>query len=241
MNAPLVSPPPRPSGPVVMRQSWRRLLFLHWSWDPAAVQATLPPGLTVDAWNGRAWLAIVPFAMRGVRPSFCPAIRWLSDFLELNVRTYVRDRHGRPGVWFYSLDCSQPVAVWAARTFFHLPYFRARMSERVGEEITYSCRRDGASKTSVYVYRGTGAAERAREGSLEQFLVERYRLFARRGGNLITGEVWHEPYAIQRAEAPRWCAEPMRQAGFDPGNRPPEHAVFAPGVDVRVFGVERVI
>jgi len=94
-----------------MYQRWRRLLFLHWDWDVAAVQATLPAGLTVDPWEGRAWLGVVPFRMEGVRPRFLPAMGGLSNFPELNVRTYVRDERGRAGVWFYSLDCAQPIAV----------------------------------------------------------------------------------------------------------------------------------
>lgn len=117
----------RPAGAHVMHQRWEKLAFLHWRWDPAEIQRTLPRGLFVDMFEGNAWLAIVPFYMRGIRPRFLPSVPRISDFLELNVRTYVHDAAGRPGVWFYSLDCNQPLAVWTARTFFRLPYQHARM------------------------------------------------------------------------------------------------------------------
>jgi uncharacterized protein YqjF (DUF2071 family) len=117
----------------VMHQRWESLLFLHWRWDAAEIQRTLPPGLFVDTFQGDAWLAIVPFYMRGIRPRFCPPVPGISDFLELNVRTYVHDEQGRPGVWFYSLDCNQPLAVWTARTFFHLPYQHARMWAEISD------------------------------------------------------------------------------------------------------------
>ena len=120
----------RPSRAHVMLQRWERLAFLHWRWDAAEIQRTLPPGLFVDTFQGDAWLAIVPFYMRGIRPRFCPPVPGISNFLELNARTYVHDENGRPGVWFYSLDCNQPFAVWTARTFFHLPYQHARMKAR---------------------------------------------------------------------------------------------------------------
>ncbi len=102
---------PLPAGPAVMRQRWKDLLFLHWKWDEPQLQATLPPGLTVDTFEGNAWLGVVPFFMCGVRPSLHPPVPLLSNFLALNVRTFVRDSEGKPGVWFYSLDCNQPVAV----------------------------------------------------------------------------------------------------------------------------------
>jgi len=234
-----VRPHPRPRGPVVMYQRWRRLLFLHWDREVAEVQATLPAGLTVEPWEGRAWLGVVPFRMEGVRPRFLPAVGGLSNFPELNVRTYVRDAHGRSGVWFYSLDCAQPVAVWGARVGFGLPYFHACMREQLDERTTWissDCRRCGESgEPAHYEFRGLGDATRAGEGTFEQYLVERYRLFARRAGKLLAGEIWHEPYAIQTAEVACWSAIPLRQAGFDVGNVPPAHAVFSPGVDVSIF------
>src|SRR5690606_19660805 len=104
------------------------LLFAHWHVDPALVQATLPTGLYVDTYEGHAYLGIVPFAMERVRPARLPALPWFSSFLELNVRTYVHDADGRPGVWFYSLDCNQPLAVTYARWRYHLPYQHARMA-----------------------------------------------------------------------------------------------------------------
>ncbi len=225
-----------PRGPIVMRQRWEDLLFLHWEWDPAEVQRSLPAELTVDTWNGRAYIGFVPFFMRGVRPTGCPAVPGISNFLELNIRTYVRDREGRPGVWFYSLDCDQPLAVWVARTFFHLPYFNARMrATRDENAVTYECRRVGQHVSAAFRYEATGQAAPALAGSLEEFLVERYRLFSKKGEALLTGRVWHRPYEIRRASHIGTTATPMIQAGFDPCGRDPSHACFSPGVDVRIF------
>lgn len=240
-SSPFVSPNPKPDGPVVMTQSWQRLLFLHWEWEPADVQRTLPPGLSVDTWNGAAYLGVIPFFMRNVKPRFCPKVPWLSNFLELNVRTYVRDRRGRPGVWFYSLDCNQPIAVAVARSLFRLPYFRAKMKAQTGPEsdlVYYDSRRPGQDQAH-FEYRGTGSCEPAFEGSLEQFLVERYRLFAYRGKTLYDGEVWHEPYRITIAETPRWSASPLTQAGFVSDALAPDHALYSPGVDVSVYPLRR--
>src|SRR5437016_12362320 len=120
-------PWPLPAGPWVMAQSWRDLLFAHWQVDAAALRSLLPPQLQIDTFEGSAWLAVVPFRMTGVRLRGTPALPWLSAFPELNVRTYVKCE-GKPGVWFFSLDAGNALAVTIARAWFHLPYFRARMS-----------------------------------------------------------------------------------------------------------------
>ena len=92
--------------PPVMFQRWLDLSFLHWMIDPKMVQRTLPRGLSVDMYKGRAWIGMVPFCMTGVRPVMLPVVS--THFLELYLRTYVLDRQGAPGVWFYSLDANHP-------------------------------------------------------------------------------------------------------------------------------------
>jgi uncharacterized protein len=233
----------RPSAPVIMRQRWERLLFLHWRGDSAEVQRTLPPGLTVDRFDGSAWLGVVPFFMRDVRPACCPPLPGFSDFLELNVRTYVFDRHGRPGVWFYSLDCNQWLAVKAARTFFRLRYEHARMSAEIdGGRVSYQAQRLGTKGVSRYVYSGPRNPRPASLGTLDFFLIERYRLFSHdpRRSRLFSGRVWHEPYRIGATDVPTYDDRMLRLSGFDPRGSAPEHICAADPVDVRVFPPERI-
>lgn len=228
----------RPDRPHVMLQRWERLVFLHWRWDAVEIQRTLPPGLTVDTFQGDAWLAIVPFFMRGIRPRFCPPVPGISDFLELNVRTYVRDAQGRHGVWFYSLDCNQPLAVWTARTFFHLPYQHAQMSAAMQDEtVDYTCQRRGEAAESRFVYAIDRATAAAEPGTLAFFLAERYLLFSRTPHGLRCGQVHHTPYPLAEVKLDAWDVHPLLQAGFcDPG-RPPDHLIGSPGVDVQVYAL----
>jgi uncharacterized protein YqjF (DUF2071 family) len=218
-------------------QRWNQLLFAHWPVPAQEIQATLPPGLEVDRYAGRAYLGIVPFSMQRIRPRRLPPLPWISWFLELNVRTYVRDAAGRPGVWFYSLDCNQPVAVALARRFYHLPYFHARMRARAaGSTITYDCRRRGlAAADSRFIWSTAAAAGPAAPGSLEFFLVERYRLFSTdRAGRLYEGQVQHHPYQIHPVELEAYSVEPARQAGFALQGAPTS-VLGARAVDVTVY------
>ena len=225
----------RPSRSHVMLQRWEKLIFLHWRWDADEIQRTLPPGLFVDTFQGDAWLAIVPFYMRGIRPRFLPAVPGISDFLELNVRTYVHDEAGRPGVWFYSLDCNQPLAVWTARTFFCLPYQHARMQTRESSWIDYTCHRRGESAASHFRYQISDGTHHAEPGSLEFFLAERYLLFAHTSRSIRCGQVHHVPYPLADVKLDGWDVNPLLQAGFADPQRPPDHLIGSPGVDVRVY------
>jgi len=230
----------RPHAPVVGRQRWSDLLFLHWQVVPETIQATLPDGLFVDTHDGAAHIGIVPFFMRRVRPAWLPPLPWLSWFLELNVRAYVHDREGRPGVWFYSLDCNQPLAVAIARRFFHLPYYNARMSAiRRDGAIRYDSTRGGTHTTSSYEWRPGGEARAAEPGSLEFFLIERYMLFSSDpGGILYSGQVHHQPYQISNADTLRISTEPARLAGFEITG-PPMSALCAKTVDVSIFSLQK--
>ena len=230
----------RPHARPVMRQRWSRLLFLHWPVSPAVLQARLPRGLHVDTFDGKAWIGVVPFAMQRVHPVGLPPLPWISWFLELNVRTYVHDENGRPGVWFFSLDCNQPPAVEVARRFFHLPYNHARMSaEFQGGEFLYSSQRKGSEATSRFRYRPPIQAEPARDRSLEWFLVERYLLFTTdRAGRIRCGRVHHKPYRIQHADCTEWTAEPIRENGFAGPGGPPVSMLVAEPVDVSIYPLE---
>jgi uncharacterized protein len=185
--------------------SWHDLLFAHWPLPTEALGPLIPPGLELDRYDGRAWVGVVPFRMTAVGPRHAPRAPWVSAFLELNVRTYVTIG-GKPGIWFFSLDAANPVAVAIARRWFHLPYFRARMRLRLdGDWIAYESRRTHRGFPGGEFrgrYRAAGPVFRSAPGSLEAWLTERYALYAAdRRGRIYRGDIHHLPWPLQPAEA----------------------------------------
>jgi len=184
------------------RQTWRDLLFAHWRVPAARLRALIPDALELEERDGSAWIGVVPFRMTGVMLRPLPDMPGLSAFPELNVRTYVR--HGdRSGVWFFSLDATNPVAVWAARRWFDLPYYRAAIEiTEQDSRFHYDARRSGTETGLRLRYRPTGEPYRATEGTLEHWLTERYCLFAANtDGRLSITEVHHAPWPLQPAWA----------------------------------------
>ncbi len=219
-----------------MRHRWELLTFLHWSYPVDAVQRLVPSGLEVESADGRAWVGLVPFFMR-VSPPAGPSVRWVSTFCETNVRTYVRDRQGRSGVWFFSLDAARLSAVSVARGRFRLPYYWSRMRlTRTGDEIAYDCvrRRPGDDHPHSRVRVAIGTEYRPDElTGFDHFLTARWRLFSVAGGRRTVADAEHAPWPLHRATVLHLDDQLVAAAGLPaPTGDPLVH--YSPGVDVRI-------
>ncbi|MCA1563028.1 MAG: DUF2071 domain-containing protein [Acidobacteria bacterium] len=218
-------PWPMPASPWIMTQTWHDLLFAHWPVAVEALRELVPAAFEIEMFDGEAWLGVVPFDMTNVAPRGVPALPWLSAFPELNVRTYVRVG-GKPGVYFFSLDAANPVAVGVARTLVHLPYYSATMSvtERDGF-IEYRSRRTSSHAALAEFtarYRPTGPAGQPAAGTLEHFLTERYCLYTvDKSARAYRLDIHHAPWPVQRAEAEITRNSMAEAAGIHLPARPP--------------------
>ena len=213
------------------------LLFAHWPIAASVVRHLVPAELEIDEFDGTTWVGVVPFRMEGIAPRRCPSLPWVSAFAELNLRLYVRYR-GKPGVFFISLDAANPLAVWTARRFFHLPYFNAAMRvTRAGDAIEYTSKRTDAGPAVTFDgrYGPLGDPFSAGRGSLEHFLVERYCLFTKTArGVMLCGEVHHQPWPLQRASA-EIATNTVATAQGIPIEGPPALLHFSRAIDVALW------
>ena len=184
-----------------MKQIWHDLLFAHWPIPLATMRPLVPAQLMPDTFDGQCWVGVVPFRMSGIRARGLPPIPGLSRFPELNVRTYVT--YGdKAGVFFFSLDAANAPAVWAARTFYHLPYFEAAMTlKEVGGSIHYSSRRLRSAAEFRGDYRPTGETRLSEKDSIEHWFTERYCLYTTYDDQVFRGDIHHLPWPLQNAEA----------------------------------------
>jgi uncharacterized protein len=243
-----IAPTRRPNQVALMRQAWRHLLFLHWAVPAEHLAALLPPGLTLDTHEGRAYVGLVPFTVLA-RPPGLPASLSPSRFHEVNVRTYVHVNGQDPGVWFFSLDAASLPAVLGARAGYRLAYYFAEMKLRTLVEndghitVDYRSRRlwpgpKGAGCSLQYGSKGAGPRE-AVPGTLEHFLVERYILYSYSRGTLRRARVHHAPYPLQDGWAQALDESLLAASRIHRPNETPL-CHYAREVDVEIFKPERV-
>lgn len=237
-------PWPLPEKPWRWRQSWCDLLFAHWPVPTSVLGPLVPEPLEVQEFDGTSWVGIVPFRMEGVMHRPLPDLPWISAFAEMNVRLYV-EYEGKPGVWFLSLDATNPLAVWAARRFFYLPYYHAKIDiyDEDGCFHYRSERNDRREETPVGFnadYEPVSGPYEADPGSLEHWLTERYCLYAQSpDGSLYRSEVHHRPWPLRKAEAKIRKNELL--APFDISlSDTPQLLHFASRLDVVVWPPERL-
>jgi uncharacterized protein len=256
----------RPNGLPLMHQNWGKLLFMHLPIDPEILRPLIPTQLSIDTFDGSAWIGEVPFTMWGIRASFLPPIPGTSAFHELNVRTYVH-LNGVPGVWFFSLDATHRLAVWGARTFYYLPYFNAEMDlTQQGNTIEYSSRRTDQLNYGEFYKAETagipGAANPERfqklpraaleaswnigeplpqssKGSIEFFLTERYCLYSLHRNRLYRSRIFHEPWRLQSATLNARQSTQIESLGIElPPDAPLLH--YAESIAVDIWPLKKV-
>ncbi len=216
-------------------QQWQRLTFVHWRYDPADVQAILPNELTVDTFDGSAWVGLVPFHMIDVRPPFIPTLHPITTFPETNIRTYVRGSHGQ-GVWFCTLEITRLLGVAVARTLFGVPYAWAEMSiDQTSERIRYASRRRWPKPRNASSVLEIEIGEEFDELSeLDRFLTSRWATYSKLpGGSLGWVPVEHEPWPLQAARI-RELGETLTVATGLPAPTSPAIAHYSPGVTARI-------
>jgi len=195
-------PWPLPAGPWAMAQRWSKLLFAHWPVAVDELREQIPAALDIDVFDGTGWIGVVPFELR-IRPRGLPVVPRVAAFPEINVRTYV-SCGCKPGVWFFSLDATSPIAVRLARWTFYLPYFLADIAaDSTGSSMHFKSHRltPGTAAHFEARYRPNSEVFLAVPGTLEHWLTERYCLYASNAaGAIYRTDVQHAPWPLQTAE-----------------------------------------
>ena len=225
-----------------MKQTWNDLLFAHYPIKLEVLQTLVPDTLPLDSFNGMGWIGVVPFHMTDIRLRGLPPIPGTNRFPELNVRTYVT-LDGKPGVYFFSLDATNRLAVKVAKQFYHLPYLGADMMvKNNGAIIDYkSRRRSDDDVTLVCNYRPISEPYHAAKGSFDEWMAERYCLYTLNNkGVPLRCDILHQPWLLQRAEAEFSQNTMLSKQGIQVENEQPI-LHFSKKIEVRMWPLVRAL
>lgn len=231
----------RPTGHPIMYQTWDKGLFMHWPVSPDLLRPLIPDKLRIDTFDGAAWIGIAPFMVRNVRPPFHIPVPWIGDFCEVDVRVCVSAKD-IPGVWFLSLDASNGSVVKGGRAFFHLPYFKAKISMEQ-QEGTIACGsfRDEGDRSARFnaVWTVGNDMPIAEPGTLDHFLLERYCFYAFEEGSLYRTRIFHRPRPLRESYVLAYLSTLIESAGLPRPDGDPVLHCSGP-VDVGVWPLEKV-
>lgn len=237
-------PWPVPDGPHLMELTWNNILLLHRPIEKGRLVDLIPQGLELQTYDGAAWISIVALHMTGVHMKGMPSVPFASEFLQLNVRTYVQAGY-KPGIFIFSSDVSNPLVMVAEKQLFHVPSHFAEMTHQSDAGLNlFSSKRyesGGSSAEFSVSYGPVSPVYAAEKGSLDQWLVERYCQYAvGPQGKLYRSEIHHFPWPLQRADA----LTGENNLALPNGSEFPKKGVtlchFAHRLDVMLWGAHEV-
>ena len=232
-------PFPMPSRKYTLSQEWRNLTFMHWEVDPEKLRPHLPHGLEIDTYDGKAYVGVVPFLMKNVRPTWFFSTPFVSTFPEFNIRTYVK-KDGIAGVFFLALEAYSMVTCGYAPKAYGLPYRYAKGSiAKQGDRVSWKSSRASGNMVLSGTTQVIGEKVQASHGSLEEFLFERYSLYTDKQGKVMRGYTHHKKWDFQNAEVD--VVENSLTEHFDLGIENclrPEYVHYSDGVRVRTYSIE---
>lgn len=215
-------------------QEWNNALFLHWKVPAELVRQFLPGELILDTFNGEAWISLVAFTMEKIRPKNLPAFSPISNFHEINLRTYIL-HNNKPGVYFLNIEAEKSLSALISRTLSGLPYQKARMKRmKLEDHETYTSnfKQKGFALAAAYRFSDTPAPK----SELDLWLTERYCLYLKRGAKSYVYEIHHLPWELQEVEITQLVTN-YRLGEMDL-NRPPDLVHYSKGVNVIAWNKE---
>lgn len=182
---------PVPDKPWMQYQEWHKTLFLHWKAPPSLIAPLLPKGITLDTYNDEAWITIVAFTVKNLRPKWLPAIPLISNFHEVNVRTYVI-KNNIPGVYFFSLESQKLLPALFARMLTGLPYIKSYIKRKEGNYHS----KNYLKKYELEIDYSTDEILSERT-AFDYWLTERHCLYQERGSKMYRIDVHHKEWPLQ--------------------------------------------
>lgn len=175
-------------------QEWNNAIFLHWQVDIEELKRFVPDPLEIDLYDGKPWVSVVAFTMEKIRPRNFPPFPPISNFEEINIRTYVK-QEDKSGVYFLSIEGGTNLSCKVAKGISELPY-RFSIIKRTENEIK-SSNSEYYDWMKVVFETGMEIKEKT---ELDKWLIERYALYQDSRTSINEYEIHHLEWRIREID-----------------------------------------
>ena len=230
-----------PENKPLLIQDWENLSFMHWVVNKKILNQYIPEGLKLDLFHNNAYIGVIPFMMKNVRPRWGASVPFISNFPEFNIRTYVKIGKTK-GVFFLTLDAQSIITRIFASNFYYLPYKYSRGFVKSKDNFYYwKSKRVFTDYSLEGSCEGLGEYRYAQKESIEEFLFERYYLFVTNQNKILKGFIHHHPWKLKIA-IPRLIKNNFLKAyslGIDNVLKP-EFCHISDGAKVKAWSLEEL-
>lgn len=217
-------------------QEWNKSLFMHWTVDPAIIEPLIPADITLDLFEGKAWVSVVAFTMQKIRPRHLPFFKPISDFHEINVRTYVT-KNNKPGVYFINIEAQKAVSVFLSRNISGLPYEKAVMHRKEQPALCIYTSSNLPKKFHLHAeYEIT--KKDITKTPLDLFLTERYCLYVPVQNQFYRYNIHHVAWPLQAVTIHKLTLQYQIGHFWVNSNTPPLLSHYSEGVKVVAWSRE---
>lgn len=217
-------------------QEWNNAIFLHWRIEENVLQKLVPPDITVDTFEGYSWVSLVAFTMENIKPRFLPSISAISDFHEINIRTYVI-RENKPGVYFLNIEAEKKLSCTIAKALSGLPYEKAIIKRFNSNEHKAYTSLNTNKQFSFETHFNIGT-EIQNVTLLDKWLTERYCLYSNNNSDIFRYEIHHKPWQLFSINIAKLITH--YKIGDIDLSRKPDLVHFSNGVKVIAWAKQRL-
>lgn len=209
-------------------QEWNNAIFLHWQVELADLEEFVPKELEIDLFEGKPWISVVAFTMEKIRPKHLPSFPPISNFDEINIRTYVKSNN-KTGVYFLSIEGGKKLSCIVAKTVSELPYRFSKIKRTTNQ---YSSSNSEFNENLDIQF--TVGSKIKEKSEMENWLTERYALFQDTEKSINAFEIHHLEWQINAVELKKLNINYPRFNTLIKNN--PDKVQYSNGVKVLAWG-----
>ncbi|MEN5193149.1 YqjF family protein [Sphingobacterium faecium] len=214
-----------PEGQWEYYQEWNNTLFLHWVIPYEILQKCVPRNLNLDTFDGLCYVSLVAFTMENIRPKYLPSISFISNFDEINLRTYI-ENDNKKGVYFLNIEAGKLLSAFIAKSLSGLPYEKSNMKRSENRYTSRNVKKDFYLDAEYKIRDNLQF-----KSELDKWLTERYCLYLESNHKFYRYDIHHKEWELKHVELKQLRLS-YKICDFDLIERSPNLVHYSQGVKV---------